>query len=247
MFLEPKEKERKFHQFRKIVDATERKIEAERHLEAIKLYLRLKTLSEELTKFNTVRGILFLENEVKEIEEKLKKANAHHSLRTKVDPSRIFPAAVLFVLIIIGALFIRYAGITGYVVVCIAEWDCSEWVECSPEGIQTRKCVHTGTCFILDNKPEEERECEYIAPVIKPEKICFDGIKNQNEEGVDCGGVCKPCEELVAPEEERLPIRTFLIGLLIILFVVILERIIERRQNKGVKNLGIKKRCLSER
>jgi len=23
---------------------------------------------------------------------------------------------------------------------------------------------------------------------------CFDGIKNQNEEGIDCGSICKPCE-----------------------------------------------------
>ena len=25
-------------------------------------------------------------------------------------------------------------------------------------------------------------------------ETCFDGIKNQNEEEIDCGGVCKPCE-----------------------------------------------------
>ena len=32
--------------------------------------------------------------------------------------------------------------------------------------------------------------------VIKIEKTqtCFDGIKNQDEDGIDCGGVCKPCE-----------------------------------------------------
>ena len=26
-------------------------------------------------------------------------------------------------------------------------------------------------------------------------ETCFDGIKNQNEEGIDCGGKCKPCEK----------------------------------------------------
>ena len=26
---------------------------------------------------------------------------------------------------------------------------------------------------------------------------CFDGIKNQNEIGVDCGGICKPCEQQI--------------------------------------------------
>jgi len=28
----------------------------------------------------------------------------------------------------------------------------------------------------------------------RPVETCFDGVKNQNEEGVDCGGVCRPCE-----------------------------------------------------
>ncbi len=27
-----------------------------------------------------------------------------------------------------------------------------------------------------------------------PEPNCFDGIQNQGEEGIDCGGVCAPCE-----------------------------------------------------
>lgn len=26
-------------------------------------------------------------------------------------------------------------------------------------------------------------------------KSCFDGMQNQNEEGIDCGGACKPCEQ----------------------------------------------------
>ncbi len=28
-------------------------------------------------------------------------------------------------------------------------------------------------------------------------ETCFDGTKNQNEIGIDCGGVCKPCEEQI--------------------------------------------------
>ena len=76
----------------------------------------------------------------------------------------------------------------------------------------------------LEEIREEERECEYIAPKVKPEETCFDGIKNQNEEGIDCGGVCKPCVELPAPKKVPL-MKAFLIGWLIILFVIILERI----------------------
>jgi len=28
-------------------------------------------------------------------------------------------------------------------------------------------------------------------------ETCFDGIKNQNEDGVDCGGACKPCQNQI--------------------------------------------------
>ena len=33
-----------------------------------------------------------------------------------------------------------------------------------------------------------------VVTFVKKES-CFDGIQNQNEVGIDCGGVCKPCEE----------------------------------------------------
>lgn len=32
----------------------------------------------------------------------------------------------------------------------------------------------------------------------KPEETCFDGARNQNEEEIDCGGVCRACERLEA-------------------------------------------------
>jgi len=41
-------------------------------------------------------------------------------------------------------------------------------------------------------------EEELVTPVVQKPKLakasCSDGLKNQNEEKVDCGGVCKPCE-----------------------------------------------------
>ena len=30
-------------------------------------------------------------------------------------------------------------------------------------------------------------------------ETCSDSIKNQNEEGTDCGGVCKPCGQINKP------------------------------------------------
>lgn len=35
----------------------------------------------------------------------------------------------------------------------------------------------------------------------KPEATCFDGIQNQAERGVDCGGPCSPCSEVVETKE----------------------------------------------
>jgi len=34
-----------------------------------------------------------------------------------------------------------------------------------------------------------------IKVIAEKKETCFDGIKNQNEEGIDCGGICKPCEK----------------------------------------------------
>lgn len=34
----------------------------------------------------------------------------------------------------------------------------------------------------------------------RPRPSCFDGIQNQNEEGIDCGGICNSCEK-VHPKE----------------------------------------------
>lgn len=41
-----------------------------------------------------------------------------------------------------------------------------------------------------------------IYSALKPKPNCFDSIKNQNEEGVDCGGVCaKKCETVIQAQE----------------------------------------------
>lgn len=54
-------------------------------------------------------------------------------------------------------------------------WECTEWSECTPEGIQTRTCTNLGTGPGTFGKPEENRTCEYLKlpgleefPVIKP-------------------------------------------------------------------------------
>jgi len=50
------------------------------------------------------------------------------------------------------------------------------------------------TCFDgIQNQGEEGIDC---GGPCKPCPSCFDGIQNQGEEGVDCGGPCKPCTTL---------------------------------------------------
>lgn len=43
--------------------------------------------------------------------------------------------------------------------------------------------------------------------LIKPGPTCFDGIKNQNEEEIDCGGVCLSCELVYIRDIEVLSVK----------------------------------------
>lgn len=40
-----------------------------------------------------------------------------------------------------------------------------------------------------------------VLTLVKPKPTCNDGIKNQLEEGIDCGGPCAPCEENLEIED----------------------------------------------
>jgi len=68
---------------------------------------------------------------------------------------------------------------------CEEQWYCTKWV-CKPDNTMYRTCYDLNYCGTEKFKPDEIDECEYI-----PE--CFDGIQNQGEDGVDCGGPCPPC------------------------------------------------------
>ena len=136
---------------------------------------------------------------------------------------------------------------------CTIKWNCTEWSECSPEGIQTRTCTNIGTCPDSFSTPEETRTCEYPTP-----QICYDGVQNQGEEGIDCGGPCKPCpscydsiqnqgEEGVdcggpcppcpVPEEEKpaVPLSFWLINLIALVIISIVIIIIIRWPVKSRK------------
>ena len=92
--------------------------------------------------------------------------------------------------------------------ICELNWKCDDWSGCA-DGKQSRKCVLIQVpVFTLNDKcpqntvPEQSRDC--LIPFVKKE-TCDDGIKNQNEEGIDCGGVCKPCSVQEPKKEETKP------------------------------------------
>ena len=84
-----------------------------------------------------------------------------------------------------GEIGIPIPSITGVVTepVCSPDWECGEWTECVGE-VQTRECKDTNACGLAEGKPESSQSCQM------PE-TCSDGIKNQDEGGIDCGGVCE--------------------------------------------------------
>jgi len=69
--------------------------------------------------------------------------------------------------------------------VCTSNWQCNDWSECL-EGIQVRECSDLNECGSEEGKPSLSQQCEVII-----EETCFDEIKNQDEEGIDCGGLCE--------------------------------------------------------
>ncbi len=81
------------------------------------------------------------------------------------------------------------AGGGGGGVYCVENWVCSEWVPCT-NGITERTCFDANECGTEQNKPDVEISCDEVLV------YCNDGVLNQDETDVDCGGeVCKACAE----------------------------------------------------
>ncbi|MEK6949166.1 MAG: hypothetical protein AABX34_03025, partial [Nanoarchaeota archaeon] len=84
---------------------------------------------------------------------------------------------------------------------CRYKVECTAWSECF-NGEQTRSCENVAVvpfyssakCEYLEEQ-ETEREC------IEP-PTCSDNIKNQDEDGIDCGGPCGPCFSIGIGKEE---------------------------------------------
>ncbi len=93
------------------------------------------------------------------------------------------------------------SGGGGAFFVCNMDWQCNEWSQCI-DGLQTRQCdfvkvpqhASDTPCSSLSITPSTSQKCEISKQLALAAETCEDGIKNQNEIGIDCGGICKPCE-----------------------------------------------------
>ena len=111
----------------------------------------------------------------------------------------------------------------GIRIICEELWECSEWSNCLPSGIEVRTCIDLADCGTEFQRPFESRECDYVA-------TCDDLIKNCHvmpdgsvlcEEGVDCGGPCPACAEIEIPAVIRRAVwPTILLIILLILAIV---------------------------
>lgn len=89
----------------------------------------------------------------------------------------------------------------GLAFICNQDWKCNEWSNCV-DGLQTRECsfikvaqhAQQAQCPTADDKLLTSKDCEVLKSLSLASENCNDNIQNQNEEGIDCGGVCLPCE-----------------------------------------------------
>lgn len=140
-------------------------------------------------------------------------------------------------------------------------------------GFQIRNCVDVNDCSAIKNKPLEIQECFFSANPSCSDKIknchndecepvpdcggpckncqsCSDGIKNQEELGVDCGGPCfEECSAKTISETEKSVKQKILIifVILIILALVQIVRIMKTKEElekpfvKGGESRNVKK------
>ncbi|MFC1704958.1 hypothetical protein ACFLZ6_01365, partial [Nanoarchaeota archaeon] len=74
----------------------------------------------------------------------------------------------------------------SYQEACKSQWYCEPWTVCYPNSTRTRPCIDVKECPFPINVPIMQERCTYIP-------TCYDGIQNQGEDSVDCGGPCQEC------------------------------------------------------
>ena len=72
---------------------------------------------------------------------------------------------------------------------CKESWICQDWQKCS-DNLTTRDCFDINNCNTVNEKPKTIESCSVVFP------DCYDGLKDNEETDVDCGGnICMQCSE----------------------------------------------------
>lgn len=119
---------------------------------------------------------------------------------------------------------------------CEEKWECTEWSICI-DGSHTRKCIDKDSCGTTNTKPAENESCI-------PIPSCFNGIKDGDETGTDCGGSCGSCKVTEQPKTVSGLDSRIIIAAAITLAVLILIWMALRKQIKesAVKILALWKK-----
>jgi hypothetical protein len=80
---------------------------------------------------------------------------------------------------------------------CTEAWECNPWSTCV-NNIHTRNCMDLKNCGTNKTKPNESESCDTIMS-------CFNGIKDEGETAVDCGGQCGVCRNIENPMQINKP------------------------------------------
>jgi len=132
---------------------------------------------------------------------------------------------------------------------CDENWQCGAWSTCSPGDQRTRTCTDLNQCNTTSNKPPTAESCTYTPPLVEPQleaptalidgggnlSLCDNGIQDNDEAGIDCGGPCPPC---ASPAPSAKPRKAWLLEdcaiawltLLVALLATILFGAARRRQ-----------------
>lgn len=91
---------------------------------------------------------------------------------------------------------------------CKEKWECNDWSVCR-DGIHTRTCMDMNNCGTNSTQPAESEECGKIPS-------CFNGIKDQGETDIDCGGPCGVCRNVEQPGRTGLSVATIITGIFLL-------------------------------
>ncbi|MBW3018889.1 hypothetical protein KY329_01760 [Candidatus Woesearchaeota archaeon] len=108
-------------------------------------------------------------------------------------------------------------------VMCAGTWQCGEWGACQPDSTMKRTCTFVKEdpeqlCTLRPAAPGQVQACAYTAP---KRASCYDGVQNQGETGIDCGGPCQPCYvPIEVPKEAPAKTPWIILGAVLIAIII---------------------------